>query len=36
MTRDRMARKAANNLLAGVRDERLPTPINPEVYDSRA
>jgi hypothetical protein len=24
---------AAANLLAGVRGERLPTPVNPEVYD---
>jgi len=23
---------AAANLLAGLRGERLPTPINPEVY----
>jgi hypothetical protein len=23
---------AAANLLAGVRGERLPTPVNPEVY----
>ena len=33
VTRDRMAEIAAANLLAGVRGERLPTPINPEVYD---
>ena len=33
VTRDRMAGMAAANLLAGVRGERLPTPINPEVYD---
>jgi glyoxylate reductase len=33
VTRDRMAEMAALNLLAGVRGERLPTPINPEVYD---
>jgi len=31
-TRDRMAAMAAANLLAGVRGERLPTPVNPEVY----
>jgi glyoxylate reductase len=31
-TRGRMAQMAAANLLAGVRGERLPTPINPEVY----
>ena len=33
VTRDRMAQMAAANLLAGLRGERLPTPINPEVYD---
>ena len=33
VTRGRMAAMAAANLLAGVRGERLPTPINPEVYD---
>jgi hypothetical protein len=27
-----MAEMAAANLLAGVRGERLPTPVNPEVY----
>ena len=32
VTRGRMAAMAAANLLAGVRGERLPTPINPEVY----
>jgi glyoxylate reductase len=32
VTRDRMAQMAAENLLAGLRGERLPTPINPEVY----
>jgi len=31
-TRGKMAGMAAANLLAGVRGERLPTPINPEVY----
>jgi phosphoglycerate dehydrogenase-like enzyme len=31
-TRGRMAEMAAANLLAGVRGERLPTPVNPEVY----
>src|SRR4051794_35580426 len=30
-TRDRMARMAADNLLAGVRGKPLPTPVNPEV-----
>ena len=32
-TRGRMAAMAAANLLAGVRGERLPNPVNPEVYD---
>ena len=31
VTRGRMAAMAAANLLAGVRGEPLPTPINPEV-----
>jgi glyoxylate reductase len=32
-TRGRMAEMAAANLLAGLRGDRLPTPVNPEVYD---
>ena len=32
-TRAKMAEMAAANLLAGVRGERLPTPVNPEVWD---
>ncbi len=32
-TRGRMAAMAAANLLAGVRGERLPTVVNPEVYE---
>jgi phosphoglycerate dehydrogenase-like enzyme len=32
-TRGKMAEMAAANLLAGLRRERLPTPVNPEVYD---
>jgi glyoxylate reductase len=32
-TRGKMASMAAANLLAGVSGERLPTPVNPEVYD---
>ena len=32
-TRGKMASMAAANLLAGVRGERLPTPVNPEVYE---
>jgi lactate dehydrogenase-like 2-hydroxyacid dehydrogenase len=31
-TRDKMASMAAANLLAGLRGDRLPTPVNPEVY----
>jgi len=31
-TRSRMAVMAAENLLAGLRDERLPNCVNPEVY----
>jgi glyoxylate reductase len=34
-TRGKMAAMAAANLLAGVRGERLPTPVNPEVYEGR-
>ncbi|HEX5827795.1 MAG TPA: D-glycerate dehydrogenase [Candidatus Limnocylindrales bacterium] len=33
-TRGRMAAMAAANLLAGIRGERLPTPVNPEVYEA--
>ena len=33
-TRAKMAEMAAANVLAGLRGERLPTPINPEVYGS--
>jgi glyoxylate reductase len=32
-TRGKMAEMAAANLLAGLRGERLPNPVNPEVYD---
>ncbi|MBW2276176.1 MAG: D-glycerate dehydrogenase [Deltaproteobacteria bacterium] len=32
-TRSKMAAMAAANLLAGLRDERLPNCVNPEVYD---
>jgi len=34
-TRGKMAEMAAANLLAGVRGARLPTPVNPEVYEAR-
>jgi glyoxylate reductase len=33
-TRTRMASMAADNLLAGLRGERLPNCVNPEVYES--
>ena len=32
-TRGRMAEMAAANLIAGIRGERLPTCVNPEVYE---
>jgi lactate dehydrogenase-like 2-hydroxyacid dehydrogenase len=35
-TRGKMAEMAAANLLAGLRRERLPTPVNPEVYEGGA
>ena len=35
-TRGKMAEMAAANLLAGLRGERLPTPVNPEVYEGGA
>jgi glyoxylate reductase len=31
-TRDKMAVMAAENLIAGLRGERLPNCVNPEVY----
>jgi glyoxylate reductase len=34
-TRGKMAEMAAANLLAGLRGDRLPTCVNPEVYESR-
>jgi glyoxylate reductase len=34
-TRGKMAEMAAANLLAGLHGERLPTPVNPEVYDRK-
>jgi phosphoglycerate dehydrogenase-like enzyme len=33
VTRGKMAAMAAANLLAGLRGERLPTPVTPEVYE---
>jgi glyoxylate reductase len=35
VARGKMAAMAAANLLAGLRGERLPTPVNPEVYEHR-
>ena len=32
-TRGKMASMAAANLLAGVAGDRLPTPVNPAIYD---
>jgi glyoxylate reductase len=32
-TRSKMGEMAAANLLAGLRGKRLPTPVNPEVYE---
>jgi glyoxylate reductase len=34
--RDRMAVMAAENLLAGLRGERIPYCVNPEVYEQEA
>jgi glyoxylate reductase len=34
-TRGKMAEMAAANLLAGIRGDRLPTCVNPEVYESK-
>lgn len=34
-TRGKMAEMAAQNLIAGVNGERLPTPVNPEVYEKK-
>jgi glyoxylate reductase len=33
-TRDAMSRLAAENIIAGLRGEKLPYPVNPEVYES--
>lgn len=35
VTRGKMARMAADNVLAGLRGERLPICVNPEVYKGR-
>ena len=34
-TRQQMSRMAAENLIAGLKGERLPNCVNPEVYDKR-
>jgi glyoxylate reductase len=33
-TREKMAAMAAANLIAGLKGERLPTCVNPEVYEA--
>ncbi|MDD5309356.1 MAG: D-glycerate dehydrogenase [Deltaproteobacteria bacterium] len=35
-TRDRMSVMAAQNILAGLRGERLPNCVNPQVYEGKA
>jgi glyoxylate reductase len=32
-TRDAMAELAARNIIAGLKGERIPNPVNPEIYD---
>jgi glyoxylate reductase len=32
-TRERMSLMAAENLIAGLKGERLPNCVNPEIYD---
>jgi glyoxylate reductase len=32
-TRSKMARMAAENLIAGLKGERLPNCVNPQVYE---
>lgn len=34
-TRQNMSRMAAENLIAGLKGERLPTCVNPEIYEGR-
>jgi len=34
-TREKMARMAADNLLAGLRGDRLPNCVNPAIYDNK-
>ncbi|HSI76945.1 MAG TPA: D-glycerate dehydrogenase [Lunatimonas sp.] len=34
-TRNEMARCAAENIIAGLKGERLPYPVNPEVYEKK-
>jgi glyoxylate reductase len=35
VTRGKMARMAAENLIAGLKGERLPNSVNPEIYEER-
>ena len=35
-TRERMSIMAAENLIAGLKGERLPNCVNPEVYEKRS
>jgi glyoxylate reductase len=34
-SRDMMAKLAADNLIAGLKGERLPNCVNPEVYEKQ-
>lgn len=34
-TRDAMSRLAAENIIAGLKGERIPYPVNPEVYEEK-
>ncbi|MES2891016.1 MAG: D-glycerate dehydrogenase [Bacteroidota bacterium] len=34
-TRNAMARLAAQNIIAGLKGERLPFPVNPEIYEAQ-
>jgi phosphoglycerate dehydrogenase-like enzyme len=34
-TRDAMSRLAAENIIAGLRGEKIPYPVNPEIYEDR-
>ncbi len=34
-TRNAMAERAAENIIAGINGKRIPYPVNPEIYDER-